>query len=282
MVAEFVESSTETRSGFRAFETAHESISPLDPSMILLDPIIQVLVAAMFHAFVQFSSDRARITIVTVRRDTRGGDAGHGFGGAKKRLRRLHVAGLAQPDVDKRTETINRAIEVAPSAVHFGVSLVNVPAFSDPALAPTPKVVDQGWGELRLPVTDGFVTEFDASDQEHLRQITQAQFVSEAPEDHQRDDVGRVLSAVENSTAALIELLSTNTAPKAPVTVRRSLRPFRNLRRVALNAPHFPFLPPGGSYARRALSGQSILARRMTKRFFRVIVITPLKRRGII
>ncbi|HET6234879.1 MAG TPA: hypothetical protein VFE41_07925, partial [Acetobacteraceae bacterium] len=58
-------------------------------------------------------------------------------------------------------------------------------------------------------------------DQEHLRQITQAQFVSEAPEDHQRDDVGRVLSAVENSTAALIELLSTNTAPEASVTARR-------------------------------------------------------------
>ena|ERR1700676_538633 len=97
MVTEFVESSTETRSGFRAFETAHGSISPFDPSVVLLDPIIQVLVGAMFHAFVQFSPDRARITIVTVRRDTRGGDAGHGFGGSEKRLRRLHVAGLAQP-----------------------------------------------------------------------------------------------------------------------------------------------------------------------------------------
>ena len=121
MVTEFVESSTETRSGFGVFETAHGSISPLDPAMVLLDPIIQVLVGAMFHAFVQFSPDRARITIVTVRRDTRGGDAGHGLGGTEKRLRRVHVAGLAQPDVDERTETINGAIEVTPSAIHFDV-----------------------------------------------------------------------------------------------------------------------------------------------------------------
>src|SRR5580658_6593425 len=128
MVTEFVESSTEARSGFRAFETAHGSISPLDPSMVLLDPIIQVLVGVMFHAFVQFSPDRARITFVTVRRDTRRGDAGHGLGGAEKRLRRLHVASLAQPDVDEHAETINRAIKVAPSAVHFDVRLVNVPA----------------------------------------------------------------------------------------------------------------------------------------------------------
>src|SRR5665213_2121049 len=152
MVSEFVEASTETRSGFRAFETAHGSVSTLDPAMVLLDPIIQILVGAVLHACVQFSPDRARITIVTVRRDTRGGDAGHGFGGSKERLRRLHVAGLAQPDVDERTETINRTIKVAPLAFHFNVRLVNVPAFPDPALAPPPKVVDQGRGELRLPI----------------------------------------------------------------------------------------------------------------------------------
>jgi hypothetical protein len=162
MVAEFVESATETRSGFGAFETAHGPVSTLDPAMVLLDPIIQILVGAVLHAVVQFSPDRARITIVTVRRDTRGGDAGHGFGGAEKRLRRLHVAGLAQPDVDERTEPINRAIKVAPSAVHFDVRLVNVPAFPDPALAAPPKVVDQGWRELRLPITDG-VAQIDES-----------------------------------------------------------------------------------------------------------------------
>ena len=93
MVTEFVESSTETRSGFRAFEAAHRSVAPLDPAMVLLNPIIQILVGPAFHAFVQFSPDRARIAVVTVRRDTRGSDAGHGFGGAEERLGRLHVAG---------------------------------------------------------------------------------------------------------------------------------------------------------------------------------------------
>src|ERR1700692_3868346 len=111
MVAEFVEASTEPRSGFRAFETAHRSVSTLDPAMVLLNPIIQILVGAGLHVFGHFSPVRARITIMTVRRSTRGGDAGHGFGGAEKRLRLLHVAGLTQPDIDERTETIDGAIK---------------------------------------------------------------------------------------------------------------------------------------------------------------------------
>src|SRR5580658_4476814 len=265
ITSELVETSTEARCGFITFEAAHRSVSSLDPAMVLLDPIIQILVRPEFYAFVQFGPDRAWVTVMTIRRDTRGGDAGHGFGGSKECLRRLHVALLAQPDVDKGTKTINGTIKIASVSIHLDVCLVNVPTLSDPAFTPPPEAIDQRWRQLRFPVPDSCVAEFDPPDQEHLRQITQAQFVPEAPEDHQRDDVGRILSAVEHTTAALIELLSTNTAPEAPVTARRSLRPFGNLQRVALNAPHCPFPHPGGSYAGRDLSGQSILARRMTE-----------------
>ena len=136
MITEFVKTSTETRRGFMTLEAAQWSISSLDPAMVLLDPIVQILVRSVFHAFVQFGPDRARVTIVTVRRDTRGGDARHGFGRSKERLRRRHVALLAQSDVDKGTETINGTIKVAPAATHFDIRLVNVPTLSDPALSP--------------------------------------------------------------------------------------------------------------------------------------------------
>ena len=66
------------------FETAHRSVSSLDPAMVLLDPIIQILVRPVFHAFIQFGPDRAWVTVMTIRRDTRGGDAGHSFGGFGK------------------------------------------------------------------------------------------------------------------------------------------------------------------------------------------------------
>jgi hypothetical protein len=59
ITAEFVETSTEARCGFVTIEAAHRSVSSLDPAMVLLDLIIQILVRPVFHAFVQFGPDRA-------------------------------------------------------------------------------------------------------------------------------------------------------------------------------------------------------------------------------
>src|ERR1700722_19324822 len=249
------------------FEAAHRSVSFLDPAMVLLDPIVQILIGPVFHALVQFGSDRARVTVVAIGCDPRGDDAGHRFGRSKERLRGRHVTRLAQPDVHKGTETINGMLKIAPAATQLDVCLVNVPSLSNPAFTPPPEVVDQGGRQFRFPVPDSFVAEFDSPDQKHCRQITQAQFVPKTPEYHERDDVGGILSAVQNSTAALVELLATGTTPEAPVTARGSLRPFGNLLRVALDAQHFPFSHPGRSYAGRALPGQSVLARRMTEPF---------------
>jgi hypothetical protein len=45
ITAELVKTSTEARCGFMTFEAAHRSVSSLDPAMVLLDPIIQILVS---------------------------------------------------------------------------------------------------------------------------------------------------------------------------------------------------------------------------------------------
>ena len=80
MVTEFVETSTETRCEVRAFKAAHRSVSPFDPAMILLDPTVEILVRPVLHSFVQFSLDRLRVAIVSIRRNPRRNDTGHHFG----------------------------------------------------------------------------------------------------------------------------------------------------------------------------------------------------------
>jgi len=132
--------------------------------MVLLDPVVQVLVGPVLYTFGQLGPDRAWITVVTIRRDTRGRDPGDSFGRSKERLRRRHVALLAQPDVNKRTESVDSAIKIMPTPVDLDVSLVNLPTPSNPAFAPPPEIVDQGRAELRLPIAHGFVTERDPSD----------------------------------------------------------------------------------------------------------------------
>jgi hypothetical protein len=77
--AGFVETSAEARCGLVTFEAAHWSVSSLDPAMVPFDSTVQILISPVFCTCIQFTPDRARVTVVTVRRDTRGRDAGHGF-----------------------------------------------------------------------------------------------------------------------------------------------------------------------------------------------------------
>src|SRR5271163_3372025 len=222
--------------------------------MVLFDSIVQILISPMFYTRIQFSPDRAWVTVVTVRRDTRGSDAGHRFGRSEERLGCRHVALLAQPDVDKGTRTIDGTIKIAPSTVHLDVCLVNVPALADPPFTPPPEVIDEGRRQLRLPIANRLIAEFEAPDQEHLWQIAQARLVAKPPKDHECDDVGWILSAIENTTAAFTELLTTGAAPEASVTPGRPLTSFRHVRRVTLYAPHCTVLHPGRIIARQAFT----------------------------
>src|SRR3984957_11385591 len=254
MVAEFVEASTEARWGLVTFEATHRPVSSLDPAMVLFDSVVQILISPMFYTRIQFSPDRAWVTVVAVRRDTRGSDAGHRFGRSEERLGCRHVALLAQPDVDNGARTIDGTIKITPSTVHLNVCLVNVPALADPPCTPPPEVIDEGRRQLRLPIANRLVAEFDAPDQEHLWQIAQAQLVAKPPENHECDDVGWIMSAIENSTTAFIELLHTGAAAEVSVPPGSPLTSFRHVRRVTLYALHGTVLHPGRIIARRAFT----------------------------
>jgi hypothetical protein len=67
------------------------------------------------------------------------------------------------------------------------------------------------------------MAEFDAAKQEDLRQIAEADLVAEPEEHHERDDVRRILSAIEKPGATLIELFATVAAPKPSVTPGRTV-----------------------------------------------------------
>jgi hypothetical protein len=244
VITKFVVTSTEAVRGLITFEASHRSVSSLDPAMVLLNSMVQILTGSMCHAFAEFSADRTWVTIVTIRGDPGGSGPGHRFGRSKERFRRFHVACLAQPHIHQRAVTINGTIKIAPAALDLDVGLVDVPTSPDPAFTPLSQTVDQRRGELRLPVSNGFMTELNPAKQEHLGQIAQAELVSQAPEHHENYDIGGILAPVQNSATALVELLATGATPEAPVTPSRTIRPFRDRRRVASDAPHFADPPP--------------------------------------
>jgi hypothetical protein len=145
MVAEFVVTSAAASGGFRTLEASHRFVSSFDPAMVLRDPIIRMLVGPMFRAFVQFGPDRARAAIVSVSGDTRGNDAAHGLGRSKERLRPAAMSRVSLSLTWTRgAGTIDRAGQIAPSAIYLDARLVNVPAFSDQAVPSPMQTVDRG------------------------------------------------------------------------------------------------------------------------------------------
>ena len=170
------------------------------------------------------------------------------LGGLEERLRSRHVTVLAEHHVDQRAVAVDGAIEIAPMPVHLDVRLVNVPALPDPTASATAQTFSQYGRELGFPVADRLVTEHDAADQEHLRQVAQAEFIAQPPEHHERDDVGRILGPVQQAPAALIELLAASATAKSAVTLSGPLAPFRNGCRAAPNAPHLSDAPGRGAY----------------------------------
>ncbi len=65
--------------------------------------------------------------------------------------------------------------------------------------------------------------EDEASLQEHFGEIAEAQFVAEAPEHDQQDDVRRGLKEVEGGAGALIEAAPTRATTESLVTQRGGL-----------------------------------------------------------
>jgi hypothetical protein len=189
-VPQFVVTSAKACCRANRTEATHGRISALDPSMVLFNAVVETLPVLMLDILAKLASDRARVTVMPVRGDPGRSDASHRFGRPKEFLYRRHIAALAQHDIHQPTSAVNRPIQIAPSAMDFDIGFIDVPGAADTA-ATTPAtamIVDQQRRELRLPIQNSLVGELDTTQKEHLRQIAQAQPVTQSPEDNECDD----------------------------------------------------------------------------------------------
>src|SRR4051794_20247152 len=159
--------------------------------------------------------------------------------------------------MQRRTPIAGRAF-----AAHF----INIPAPARLAAPPPPQVLGQRRRELGFPLADGLMAEYDTAQGEHLGQAAQAQLVAQAPEHHERDDVGRILRPVQERGGAFVELLAAGAAAEAAGAVGRALPPLRHRLRPARYAPH-PYLPDreGGPYGQADPRQPGAAARDLTE-----------------
>ena len=119
-------------------EATHRPISALDPSMIPLNAVIEILAAPMADIRTKLASNRTTVPVMSGGHSSRS-DASNRFGGSKEPLCRGHIARLAQHHVHQRASWVNRPVQIAPSAIDFDVGLISVPAVGTSAAT---KIVD--------------------------------------------------------------------------------------------------------------------------------------------
>jgi hypothetical protein len=59
--------------------------------------------------------------------------------------------------------------------------------------------------QSRLPLSDGFMRENEATKREHLDEVAQTELGAQAPEHDEADHVGWILQAIEHGAAAFAE-----------------------------------------------------------------------------
>jgi hypothetical protein len=119
---------------------------------------------------------------------------------------------------------------------------IHVSAGSHHAVTPLAQGFAQVRGELAFPLPHGFMRKDEAPLEEHLRQVPQAQFAAETPEDHQAHDIRRLLETIEwRSWVFIAHTFAVTTAAPA-IAEGGPIRAFGGGGRLTVRARHMP--PP--------------------------------------
>src|SRR5688500_14606526 len=154
-VSEFIVLPAEPGRRLGTFEAAHWSVAAFETPVILFQPVIEVAAGPVPHPFAELGPDRAGVAVVAVGRDPVGRHPSDCPGRAEERLRRRHVAVLAEQHVHERASAVDRAIEIAPAPTNLQICLINVPAAAHLAAPAVPQLLGQRGGELGLPRAHG-------------------------------------------------------------------------------------------------------------------------------
>jgi CRISPR/Cas system-associated exonuclease Cas4 (RecB family) len=131
--------------------------------MVLFKAAIQVAVGPMPNTFAELRSDRPRIRVVAVSRDPVRRRAGDRPCRSQDALCSSKVPVLVEYHIDQRTVPINRTIQILPMTVHPDIRLVDIAATAHLSFASPTEILGQCRREFGLPITDGLVTEHEAS-----------------------------------------------------------------------------------------------------------------------
>jgi ABC-type proline/glycine betaine transport system permease subunit len=194
--------------GCGRLEAEHRPNTALDPPMVLLDSVVQILALADSDrlqsapaAILQLiccvaGNDRLMVGLAAVDDDTIGTlMALERF--PEETLGRRQIPMFAEIEFDRVADAVDGAVEIHPFSAHPDVGLVDMPPAGDGALAPVDALQEQG-READDPAVDCRMIDADGALGHHLLQIAQAQPIGKVPANAKQDDGSIEMAALEH------------------------------------------------------------------------------------
>ena len=100
-----------------------------DPTVILLDPIVEVTIAAVNDLTAQGLADGTRVGIMPIGRHSLWGVTNHIDSLLEEALRCFHVSLFAEHGINQIAIAIAGPIELAPLSMDADIRFINVPGF---------------------------------------------------------------------------------------------------------------------------------------------------------
>jgi hypothetical protein len=135
---------------------AEHRIGPLlDPSMVLLEPMIEILVHPMLYVTAYYLMYCPRIGRMAVRRYLIGSRANNSTSLFEKLLGCLHLPLLAQPRSNQIALLIDRPRHITPPPMHFQGGLIHLPGCPCLSMSPVWYLFGYQWSKTCFPISDG-------------------------------------------------------------------------------------------------------------------------------
>jgi hypothetical protein len=109
------------------------------------------------------------------------------------------VAPLAEPELDRITNAVNRAVKISPLPTNLYVGFVDVPLGSDSSLAGV-EAIQKFRRVADNPPVYGRMIDGDAAFSHHLFEVPEAEIVGQIPPDAEQDHGSIKMPALEHAT----------------------------------------------------------------------------------
>ena len=185
----------------------HGRIPLLDPSMVLLQTMIEGCVGLMVDDAAQSFSHRSWRGSMSVRCHLFCSRATHCESLFENLLGRLHIAFLAQAGINQVAIGITGTGEIPPLPFDPHRGFIHVPRPPSLSTPFGPQWLCNERGKPPFPLPNCLLRQHQTSLQKHFCQISQTQLVSEPPHNDQEDDIRRILQRIERRSSPFVERL---------------------------------------------------------------------------